>query len=46
MALYLQEVLDYSPFKAGLLLLPATGAIIIMTPWGARCTTGGGRGCP
>ncbi len=35
MAIYLQNVLSYSPADAGLLLLPATMTILVFTPLGA-----------
>lgn len=35
MALYMQKIMDFTPFKTGLLLLPLTLLIIIVTPLGA-----------
>jgi MFS family permease len=36
LVLYLEEVRGYGPIQAGLLLLPSTATILLMTPFGAR----------
>ena len=46
MSLYLQVVLDYSPLKAGAMLLPATVPILLVTPIGARMGRRFGPGIP
>jgi len=38
MALYMQNILEYSPFEAGLRFLPSTVAIIITAPLAGRLT--------
>ncbi len=39
LVLYLEEVRGYNPIEAGLLLLPSTVTILLLTPFGARAVT-------